>query len=386
MKVFYWSPFISEVATTFAVANSIKSIHKFSKNKKIDCKIIDVFNEWQPYREILNKNEIEIIKLKTFLDIKKLPTRGFLKSRFTYILVFFFSIIDLHKKIKKEEPDFFIIHLISYVPLILMNLFNYKTKFILRISGFPKMTYLRKLFWKFSNKNLHKIFCPTKNTKINLITKNIFSEQKMYNVNDPVIDVNKIMRKKRENIDPKYSWLNNKRYVVSIGRLSNQKNFIFLIKNFKKILEKNPDIYLVILGEGEDRDYLERFIKDQNLDKSVFLLGFQENIYPFLNSSLFFVLTSNWEDPGFVILEAMFSRKIVLSSNCESGPTEIIKNGINGFLYKNNNENDFIEKFFMILELLKDHRKKEKIKIKSLLTCKKYSQFHHFREISKHLV
>ena len=79
MKVFYWSPFISEVATTFAVANSIKSIHKFSKNKKIDCKIIDVFNEWQPYREILNKNEIEIIKLKTFLDIKKLPTRGFLK-------------------------------------------------------------------------------------------------------------------------------------------------------------------------------------------------------------------------------------------------------------------------------------------------------------------
>ena len=198
MKVFYWSPFISEVATTFAVANSIKSIHKFSKNKKIDCKIIDVFNEWQPYREILNKNEIEIIKLKTFLDIKKLPTRGFLKSRFTYILVFFFSIIDLHKKIKKEEPDFFIIHLISYVPLILMNLFNYKTKFILRISGFPKMTYLRKLFWKFSNKNLHKIFCPTKNTKINLITKNIFSEQKMYNVNDPVIDVNKIMRKKEK--------------------------------------------------------------------------------------------------------------------------------------------------------------------------------------------
>ena len=192
--------------------------------------------------------------------------------------------------------------------------------------------------------------------------------------------------RKRENIDPKYSWLNNKRYVVSIGRLSNQKNFIFLIKNFKKILEKSPDINLVILGEGEDRDYLERFIKDQNLDKSVFLLGFQENIYPFLNSSLFFVLTSNWEDPGFVILEAMFSRKIVLSSNCESGPTEIIKNGINGFLYKNNNENDFIEKFFMILELLKDHRKKEKIKIKSLLTCKKYSQFHHFREISKHLV
>ena len=79
MKVFYWSPFISEVATTFVVANSIKSIHKFSKNKKIDCKIIDVFNEWQPYREFLNKNEIEIIKLKTFLDIKNFQLGVFKK-------------------------------------------------------------------------------------------------------------------------------------------------------------------------------------------------------------------------------------------------------------------------------------------------------------------
>ena len=46
MKVYYWSPFITEVATTYAVINSIQSIHKFSKNKKINCKVIDVFKEW----------------------------------------------------------------------------------------------------------------------------------------------------------------------------------------------------------------------------------------------------------------------------------------------------------------------------------------------------
>ena len=75
----------------------------------------------------------------------------------------------------------------------------------------------------------------------------------------------------------------------------------------------------------------------------------------------------------------MFSRKIVLSSNCESGPTEIIKNGINGFLYKNNNENDFVENFYDF-RIIKRSQKKEKIKIKSLLTCKKYSQFHHLEK------
>ena len=89
MKVFYWSPFTSEVATTFAVINSIKSIHSFSE-KKINCKVIDVFKEWLPYKKILDRNNIEMISLNSFLNIKSLPSKGFFKSRFTYILVFFF--------------------------------------------------------------------------------------------------------------------------------------------------------------------------------------------------------------------------------------------------------------------------------------------------------
>jgi len=121
MKIFYWSPFISEVATTYAVINSIKSINKFSKDKKINCKIIDVFQEWSPFQKILDHNNIETIKLKTFLDVKKLPTKGIYKSRFTYILVFFFFIFKLHKVIKKEKTDYLIINLIKYKPFILFN-------------------------------------------------------------------------------------------------------------------------------------------------------------------------------------------------------------------------------------------------------------------------
>ncbi len=386
MKVFYWSPFISEVATTYAVINSIKSIHKFSKNNIDQCKIIDVFNEWDPYQKILDQNKIEIVKLKTFLNIKKLPTSGFLKSRLTYILVFFFSILKLHKKIKNEKPDFLVIHLISYIPLFLLNLFNYKTKFILRISGFPKMNFLRKIFWKISDKKLYKIFCPTEKTKIKLINENIFSKEKMHVVNDPVIDVYKISKKIKRDFDNRYNWLKNKKFVISIGRLSKQKNFIFLIKNFKKILEKIPDLNLVILGEGEDRGVLEKLIFDENLKNNVFLLGYQDNIYPFIKASLFFVLTSDWEDPGFVILEAMFSRKIILSSNCESGPKEIISNGGNGFLYKNRDSNDFCKNFFLVLEFIKNKNEVKKIKIKGLLTCKKYTQFNHFKIIKNYLI
>ena len=386
MKVFYWSPFISKVATTYAVINSIHSINKFSKKNKIQCKIIDVFNEWDPYQEVLSQNKIDILKLNTSLNIKKLPTKGFIKSRLTYILVFFFSIYKLHSQLKKEKPDFLIIHLISYIPLLLLNLFNYKTKFILRISGFPKINFLRKMFWKISVKKLYKVFCPTENTKMKMIHYNIFSDQKLHSVNDPVLDIQKILKKKQQKLNLSSSWVKDKKFILSIGRLSKQKNFKFLIRNFKKVLDKNPDINLIILGEGEDRKALEQFIQNQNLMKNIFLLGYHENIYPFINECLFFVLTSDWEDPGFVILEAMFSRKIVLSSDCQSGPTEIINDGINGFLYKNHDDSDFLKKFLNLLNLIQNQDDTKKIKVKGLLTCKRYTKLFHYNKIKKYLI
>ncbi len=186
--------------------------------------------------------------------------------------------------------------------------------------------------------------------------------------------------------EPNYKWLKSKKFIVSIGRLSKQKNFIFLIENFKKIIEKKSDLHLVILGEGEDRNILEKAIRDANLKNKIFLLGQQANIYPFFNHCLFFVLTSEWEDPGFVILESMFSRSIVLSSDCDSGPKEIIKNGINGFLYKKKDKDDFYKKFILILDLINKKKESKKIIHEGLMTCKNYSQFNHFNQIKNLLI
>ena len=176
MKVFYWSPFISYVATTNAVINSIKSINKFSKGR-LDCKIINVFKEWDEYAKSLKDLNIELLDLKTTLDIKKLPKGNFLKSRFTYFLTFFFSLFKLNKLLREEKPEFFIIHLITFIPLILLIFFNYKTKFILRISGYPKLHIFRKIMWKLVANKIEKVFCPTSLTK-ELLIKKKFSIQK----------------------------------------------------------------------------------------------------------------------------------------------------------------------------------------------------------------
>ena len=385
MKVYYWSPFISHVATVTAVINSIISLKKFSTNNT-DYRVINVFKEWSPYENQLKKNKIECIDLGTILNIDFLPKLGFISSRFTYILTYIFSIIKLHKFLKKEKPEFLIIHLISSIPLSLLFFFNYETKFILRISGYPKMTIFRKTLWKLCNRKLHKIFCPTNFTKDYMVRNNIFSQQKIFLVRDPVINIKEINKNKKLDIDNSFNWIKNKKYIISIGRLTKQKNYSFLINEFSKIIINFPDLNLIILGDGDEGEYLRKLIIKKKLSSRIFLLGNQKNIYPFLLNSLFFTLTSNWEDPGFVILEAMFSKKIVLSSDCENGPIDIIKDNLNGFLFKKNDSKDFQLKFTKIIDLLKeDDLKKDKLIKLAVKTSKFYTLFNHYKDISPHI-
>jgi len=383
MKLYYWSPFISPVATVFSVINSIKSIKKFSK-KNVDCRIVNVCKEWDPLQTIIEKNEIQIINLNTELDINKLPKGGFLKSRFTYILVFFFSVNKLHSLIKKEKPDYLLIHLITFIPLFLLLIFNYKTQFILRISGYPKINFFRKFFWKLVNKKIHKVFCPTANTKKILIDNKIFDSNKLFILEDPVLDIKKIKEKLNSNNDATDQ--TNGNYIISIGRLTKQKNFQFLIEGFKEVNKSINDIYLVIIGEGEEKKKLESKIIDYNLQNKIFLKGYKENVYPYLKNSLFSILTSKWEDPGFVILESMYCKKIVLSSNCPSGPVEIIQNENNGFLYDMDNIDSFVSKFILAYNISQYDTEKSKIMIyNAMKSVKNYTLFYHFKNIRAHI-
>ena len=383
MKVYYWSPFISKVATVNAVLNSIISIKKFSK-KKIDLSIINVFKEWDFYNEEIKKNQIECINLNGLLNIRYLPKKGFLKSRFTYFITFMSSLLSLHNLLKKQNPDFLLIHLISSIPLFLIIFFNYKTNFILRVSGYPKLNLIRRFFWKTAGKKIDKIFCPTQLTKDFLIKEKIFSEKKIFLVPDPIIETKKIKILLKKKFVQNDNFLNNTKYVISIGRLSKQKNFNFLIDNFKIVAENN-NIKLVIIGKGEQKNFLLEKIKKLNLQEKVLLIGNRENIYPYLAGSLFFVLTSDWEDPGFVIVEAMFSRKLILSSDCPNGPREIIQNLQNGFLYKQNNFKDFEKKFKDVLHVLNNKEKKNFLLLNALKKTRNYTIFNHYLEIKKHL-
>ncbi|VEP13237.1 Glycosyl transferase group 1 [Hyella patelloides LEGE 07179] len=111
--------------------------------------------------------------------------------------------------------------------------------------------------------------------------------------------------------------------VLGVGRLHQQKDFTNLIKAFA-IVRKQQPAYLVILGEGKERQMLEDLVKDLGLEADVLLPGFVDNPYAYMAKASVFVLSSAWEGFGNVLVEAMACGTTVVSTDCPSGPGEIL--------------------------------------------------------------
>ena len=376
-KISYWSPHINPVATVMAVYNSAKSLKKYS-NSKFEIEILNAFGEWNKFRN--NKNKIKIRKLFSIGLLKKIPSQGFFFSRLKYLIIFFFSFIPLTKYLKKEKPDYLIIHLITSLPLIINYLFKLDTKIILRISGKPQLNILRFFFWKIMLKKIEKISFPTKETYKYFKSLNIVEKKKLYLLYDPVLDSSQI---KIQNKDTKKIFSKYKDYFLCIGRLTKQKNFSFIIECFSELINKNKNLKLLIIGEGENYKKLHNLIMEYNLQKNIFLIGYKKNVFNYLKKAKAFILCSLWEDPGFVLVEAIYANTFVISSDCPSGPKEIVGNK-KGILFKNNSKKDFMKKFNYFETL--DKFKLKKIKIKAKKNIKNYSLNHHSNNLTKLLI
>ena len=376
MKIFYWSPFFTNIATIKAVIWSAESLIKFYKKEKIDVSLINSIGEWDNFEKQIDKN-INIINLNKIKLLDYLPKNGFIKSRISYIIIFFWNIIKLKNLVNKEEPNFLIIHLMTSLPIFLTLFFNKNTKIILRISGLPKINLIRFLFWKLFSNRIDRVTCPTKATYDFIIKKKIFKKEKVLVLSDPIINMKEFLVKKKNNLLPVE--LANVNYILGIGRLTKQKNFALLINFFINISNKHKDIHLVIIGDGEEKESLKKISARANIENRVHLLGYQENAFKFLLKSKCFILSSLWEDPGFVLVEAALSNSNIISSDCPNGPKEIIQN--NGYLFKNNDVDDLTIKFEKFLKESENDSYKNKIELKKRIRI--FTQYNHYKNLNK---
>lgn len=148
-----------------------------------------------------------------------------------------------------------------------------------------------------------------------------------------------------DEIPEKIAPLNEKR-LVSVGRLSPEKGFMDLLKMYNILHKDYPEWRLEIIGDGVEKEKLNRYIKEHALEDSVTLHGFRDKEYidKILHKSSIYLLTSFTESFGIVLIEAMSHGVPCIAFDSAEGARELIQSGKNGYLIKNRSYTAFLKK------------------------------------------
>lgn len=183
-------------------------------------------------------------------------------------------------------------------------------------------------------KKCNKVICICNEMKENVIKEIPEIEDKLEMIYNP-FDIEKI-KELSENIlelSEKEKELLKNKYIIMVSRLElKMKDFFTLFKAYQKILLNNNDLKLYLLGEGPDRKKIEEEIKKMNLESKILLLGMKKNPYPWIKNAKLLIHSSKHEGLPTVLVEALILKKIIISTNCSTGPKEILDNGKYGSL------------------------------------------------------
>lgn len=162
----------------------------------------------------------------------------------------------------------------------------------------------------------------------------------------------------------------NSKQIISVGRLTYQKGFDILCEVANDVLKKNPDYKWIILGDGEEKDKLQNKIKEYKLENKLILKGKVSNVEDYYKNSTLYVMTSRFEGLPMTLLEAKNYQLPIVSFNCPTGPSEIIRNNVNGYLVKANDAKEMTNK---VNSILKDNEKLKEFSSKANLDINKFN-------------
>ena len=179
------------------------------------------------------------------------------------------------------------------------------------------------------------------------------------------LNAREINRKSKEKITGT-SFSNKKKLkIINVGRFTDQKDHLTLLKALNN-LKKRINFELLIIGRGINKSDMNNYIIENKLQKFVKIIDYKKNPYPYMKASNLFILTSKYEGLPNVLLESLVLNKFVISSNCPTGPSEILDNGKGGLLFKVGNHEDLENKIKYFLSNKKKCIKKLKFAKKRL--------------------
>src|SRR3989344_1491180 len=258
-----------------------------------------------------------------------------------------FQLLNVYRVAKKllKQEKFDVITIQDQYYLALMGLFlakKFKIGLELQIHGFEKYSGLRKIIADFAISRANAIRCVSQRLKQKLINE--------FGVKEEIIAVAPIYIEPRiTNKESKIKQENDKFVFLTVGRLVPVKNIDLQIRAMAEVAKKYPNVELIIVGDGPERKKLELKIKNLKLQNYVKLLGWQNDTDKFYSQADAFLLTSDYEGWGMVIIEAAsYGLPVIMTDVGCAG--ELIENEKSGLVVPVNNQVKLEEAMIRIIK------------------------------------
>lgn len=251
------------------------------------------------------------------------------------------TVFALARYLRKEQPCVLIsaMHYANEIALwarciarvatrIIVTEHNTLSLFLRRTT--PTRRYLIPLFIKYFYSWADRIVTVSHKAAEDLAQFTGLPLERIHVIYNPAIN-SELLEKARAPLEHRWFLPQELPVILGVGKLEAQKDFPTLIKAFAWV-RKVREARLVILGWGPDRPQLQALIQELNLEQDVELLGYVDNPYAYMARASVFVLSSAWEGLPTVLIEAMAVGTPVVSTDCPSGPAEILDNGKYGWL------------------------------------------------------
>jgi len=344
IKIFFFHPHSEIGGADLSISNLINSL----SNKDYDFNFI-CLNKQKISTYLKKKIKIHVIKKNraslSILDIRKIIKKNikinqktiFVSNQYFANIIASLSLFRL-KNIKKIFLERNHIYELSYY----YNFFDFFKKIIIKL--------LLNSFYKYAN----LVICNSKLSAIDLKKKISAPVSYIYN---PTYLKKKFNKYKKRSLHPY-------KYIINVSRFEKQKDHLTLLKSFKKI-QQFTNYHLVLIGYGSEEVNIKNYIKNNFLEKYVKIINNSNNALPYIKNAELFILTSLYEGLPNVIIESIALGTPVISSNCKSGPNEILLKGTGGGLFKQGDYNKLSDQIIA-------HFKNPKILKKKLLLAKKH--------------
>ncbi|MBI3755588.1 MAG: glycosyltransferase [Deltaproteobacteria bacterium] len=253
-------------------------------------------------------------------------------------------ILSLSQLLKKEAPDIICTSIYRVKPLSLitalaMRLSRVKARVFLTEHGnlswcmkTAKLASLRGFLIrnKFLYPEKDNVICVSKGLRDDLVNNWGVSAARTKIIYNPV-EIDRIQILAKEEVD--HHWFQERRpVIIACGRLDRQKDYPLLLRVFASVSKEASDLRLVILGDGLLRKELIEYTGVLGISDKTAFLGFQKNPFKYIARAKALVLSSVMEGFPMVLIEAMACGTPVISTRCESGPEELITDGVDGLL------------------------------------------------------